>query len=256
MDRIYVHESSSSELVSQPWLIVPDGEIKVIFPFAGDIRCSIGETERLHRDFRIIVSGMRNEPGWLSFPHGVGAVGVILKPEAAHRLFDFPMHEISNRTFDGEELFGGSARVWQEALANRPRAEERVEQIQIGLLNLLKRRDRSDPLLEHAVGRLRRDEGRVRIEDLARELGWSRRQLDRRFQERIGVGPKSLAGILRFHAVYKLVRSEAARSRNDRFFYDYYYDQSHFLKDFTRYAGRPPRGYRKSSDYGRFYVPG
>ena len=180
---------------------------------------------------------------------------MVLRPEAAHRLFDAPMHEISNRTLDGEEVFGSAAREWEEALANSARVEDRLERIQTGIRDLLKRRDRSDPLLEHAVGRLRRHQGRVGIEALARELGWSRRQLDRRFLDRIGIGPKSLASVLRFHAVYKLVRGRTTRYAHDRFLYDYYYDQSHFLKDFKRYAGSAPREYQKSSDYGRFYVP-
>ena len=62
--------------------------------------------------------------------------------------------------------------------------------------------------------------------------------------------------MLRFHAVYKLVRSTAAGSRHPGLIYDYYYDQAHFLKDFKRYSGSAPSGYLRASDYGRFYIPG
>jgi AraC-like DNA-binding protein len=37
--------------------------------------------------------------------------------------------------------------------------------------------------------------------------------------------------------------------------YEYYFDQSHFLKDFKRYAGITPRSYESHTDYGRFYIP-
>lgn len=254
--RIYAHESLESEILDPRWLIVPDGDIKIIFPFRGDIRCAIGEAERLHRASRIIVSGMRTEPGYLGFPEGVDAIGVVLRPEAAYRFLGVPMHELRNRTLEGEELFGGTARRWQEAATNLTRVEDRVECIQRGLRALLDRRESGDPALEHAVRRLRSHDGRVRIDDLARELGWSRRQLDRKFQERVGVGPKSLASVLRFHAVYKALRNTTVGSRYDRLIYDHYYDQAHFLKDFKRYAGSAPRGFLQASDYGRYYIPG
>jgi hypothetical protein len=72
VSRIYVHESSEFETVSSRWLIVPDGEIKLIFPFYGSISCAIGEMERLHRPARIIVSGVRSIPGYPGFPGGIG----------------------------------------------------------------------------------------------------------------------------------------------------------------------------------------
>jgi hypothetical protein len=45
------------------------------------IRCQIGTTAHLHRESRLIVSGMRTLPGELSFPDGVNAIGVIIRPE-------------------------------------------------------------------------------------------------------------------------------------------------------------------------------
>ena len=33
VDRIYVHESATPDILTGRWLIVPDGEIKVIFSF-------------------------------------------------------------------------------------------------------------------------------------------------------------------------------------------------------------------------------
>jgi len=250
--RIYSHESPAADVADPRWLIVPDGDIKLIFPVRGAIACSIGDKGRLHRPSRIIVSGMRNEPGRLAFPDEVDAIGVILAPESAYRVLPMPMHELHNGTFDGEELFGAAARAWQQRFMDHARLEDRVAAIQAVLVERLHQR-RTEPLVEHAVRRLRASAGRLRIEGLARDLGWSRRQLDRRFLEHVGVGPKALAGVLRFHAVYKMVRSAPAGPL-DRI-YDYYYDQAHFLKAFKRYAGSAPRRFREQSDYGRLYIP-
>lgn len=252
--RIYVHESDAFEVVDRRWLIVPDGDIKLIFPFSGDIRCTIGDAERLHSASRMIVSGMRTLPGHLEFPESVGAVGVIVRPEAAFRLLGVPQHEIANRTLDADEVLGRAVRPWQDTLMNVSKAEERVDRMQAALRDWLKGRDRRDQGLEYAVRRLRRLEGRVRIEELAREMGSSRRQLERRFQNHVGVGPKSMASIFRFHAVYKRLRHGTGTPVGDLIL-GHYYDQSHFLKDFRRYTESTPRTYRNASDYGKFYIP-
>lgn len=50
ISRIYAHASPASEVDEPRWLIVPDGEIKLIFPFEGDITCTIGDAARNHRE--------------------------------------------------------------------------------------------------------------------------------------------------------------------------------------------------------------
>ena len=93
------------------------------------------------------------------------------------------------------------------------------------------------------------------IEPLARELGWSRRQLERQFLEQIGVSPKNLASVFRFHAAYRRLRL-ANNRRYGSIVFDHYYDQSHFLRDFKRFTGLTPSIYAATPDYGRFYIPG
>jgi AraC-like DNA-binding protein len=253
--RIYTHEASRIWTGDAPsWLIVPDGEIKLIFPLRGDITCSIGRHERRHCASRLIVSGMRTEPGRLAFPEGVDAIGVILRPEAAYRLFDVPHDEMTNCTLDGEEVFGGAARRWQEELVNLTTLDDRLAALQKRLLERLRRRNRRDATFELAVRSLRYVDGRVRVEDVAQHIGWSRRHLERRFREYVGIRPKTLASVLRFHAAYKRLRCTGPHGYGDAI-REAYFDQSHFLKEFKRFTGMTPRVYAGAADYGRLYIP-
>jgi AraC-like DNA-binding protein len=257
--RIYAHDSGPALAGDSRWLIVPDGEIKLIFPFRGDISCRIGETERLHRRSRLILSGMRTEPGALAFPTGVDAVGIIVKPEAAYRLVDPPHDSVTNCTLDGEEVFNAAARRWQDELMQLQRLDDRIAHLQRRLCEWLRARDRRDLAFEYAVRRLRQHHGGLRIEELARDIGWSRRHLERRFLQRLGVGPKSFASVVRFHAVYKSIRqlpaTPHARAPVGDLIYRHYFDQAHFTKAFKRYAGVPPTTYFRMQDYGRVYIP-
>jgi AraC-like DNA-binding protein len=252
--RIYAHESAPSEPGDLRWLIVPDGDVKLIFPFAGAISCRIGQAERVHPAARLIVSGMRTLPGGLSFPDGVDAIGVIIRPDAAYRLLRVPHLEIVNGTFDGEELFDRWACRLQSELSDLPREEDRVARLQSRLCERLREYRRRDHAFEHAVNRLKQREGRFDINGLAQEVGWSRRHLERTFLERAGIGPKAFASVLRFHAVYKRMRASDGGSYAP-LIHDHYYDQSHFLKAFKRYTGITPRVYLGAPDYGRIYIP-
>lgn len=251
--RIYVHDAAAATPDAGS-LIVPDGDVKLIFPLRGEIRCRIGDRARLHRESRLIVSGMRTKPGHLWFGDGMSAIGLIVRPAAAYRLLRVSHHELLNCTLDGEEIFDGAARRWQEEVMNLPTLEDQIARLQARLCEWLRRSDRRDRAFERAVWCLQQREGRARIEELAREVGWSRRHLERKFKEYLGVGPKRLASVLRFHFVYKRMRGIAAGHYND-LVQDHYFDQSHFLKEFKRYTGATPRRFAETDDYGRIYVP-
>jgi AraC-like DNA-binding protein len=252
--RIYAHASGPTAPGDRRWLIVPDGDVKLILPLAGAIRCQIGTTAHLHRESRLIVSGMRTLPGELSFPDGVDAIGIIIRPEGAYRLLGSPHHRITNATFDGEEILDARARHLQGELMRIPREEDRVAHLQARLCQWLRAHEERDLAFEGAVTRLKQSEGRIRIETVAHHAGWSRRHLERRFLDRIGVEPKELANVLRFHAVYKRMR-RTAQGHYAALIQDHYFDQSHFLKAFKQYTGVTPRAYSATSDYGFIYIP-
>lgn len=54
-------------------------------------------------------------------------------------------------------------------------------------------------------------DGRRRVADVAREVGWSRRHLALRFREATGLGPKALARVARFEAVREMLLAPSRR---------------------------------------------
>lgn len=247
---IYEHQSGPAELGELRWLIVPDGHVKLIFPLSGDIVCTIGERRSEHRASRLILSGMRSLPGYLAFPRPVHAMGVILKPQAAYRLFDGHA-DVVNRTLDASDVLGRDVLRWQDRLGGLERTEDRVALLERMLCDRLARSSRRDPAFEHAVLALSAREP-ASVSALARSLGWSTRTLERRFRERLGLAPKRLASIRRFHRLYERLRKDACwHAVAD----SPYYDQSHFLKEFQAYTGLTLRAYARASDYGRVYIP-
>ena len=67
--------------------------------------------------------------------------------------------------------------------------------------------------------RLEVSDGGPPIGELASQLGWSHRRLIERFREQIGLAPKTVARVLRFHRVVRELRERprrGGRTRNGR----------------------------------------
>ncbi|MFE9574969.1 helix-turn-helix domain-containing protein [Nocardia sp. NPDC006044] len=86
--------------------------------------------------------------------------------------------------------------------------------------------------------RIAASRGRVRVDDLAVELGWSRKRLWTRFRSQVGVAPKRAAKLMRFHhAAHHLTagRSTALVAAECG-----YTDQSHLHRDVSAFTGTTP----------------
>lgn len=86
--------------------------------------------------------------------------------------------------------------------------------------------------------------GLVRIDDLCDESGISIRQVDRLFREHLGVRPKTFARIARFQNAIGLLKKDPGCTIADVAARCGYYDQSHFVHEFRRFAGAPPKDKR------------
>lgn len=95
-----------------------------------------------------------------------------------------------------------------------------------------------DPLVARALELVAPSTGDVRVAVVARSLGLSERQLERRFLQRVGITPKRFATLLRFERALALART--APSLTAAALDAGYYDQSHFIRDFRRFAGIAP----------------
>jgi AraC-like DNA-binding protein len=172
-------------------------------------------------------------------------VQVDLTPVGAHLLLGLPMHELSHRVVRLDELFGGAAALFREAVAEAPGWPERFAVVDDFLVTLLDRARSPVPSVTRALGRLRESGGTVPVGVIAAEIGCSRRYLIARFREQVGVTPKLLARILRFERVVGLVDARTGMGWAEIAQVCGYYDQSHMIRDFNQFAGGPPREFAR-----------
>ncbi|MET8870797.1 helix-turn-helix domain-containing protein [Nocardia sp. NPDC004604] len=94
------------------------------------------------------------------------------------------------------------------------------------------------PEVAFAWGRIVMSRGRIRVERLAAEVGWSRKRLWSRFRSQIGLTPKRAAQLVRFdYAAHRLAGGHSAALVSAE---SGYVDQSHLHRDAMTFAGLTP----------------
>lgn len=210
--------------------VLPDGCVDVIFSLHHGRET---DTSRL-----IAVGAMTRHLVYSR--HGVSLLlGVRFRPGRATSFLGCPAAEITDLSPTLEELWGAGAMTLHEQLLEAPSLDERLRVLESALVR--RRRSEPDPLAAAAVDGLRQRPAAVAT--LAADLGISPRQLRRRFQAAVGLGPKRFSEIVRFQSALAAMLSHEADGWADLALATGYYDQAHMSNDFRRWTGLAPGRY-------------
>jgi AraC-like DNA-binding protein len=176
--------------------------------------------------------------------NGTQAIVVRFRPGGAYPFFGVSLAELTDRGVPIDAVWGAEGARLREALAEAPSPVAAIATLERALTARLRSRDLFEPasarVVRQAVRRIAGEERAPRVEELARDLGMSPRQLRRAFDEVVGVGPKAFARIVRFQRALAAARGPAAPDWGAIAARVGYYDQAHLIGDFRSLAGQTP----------------
>jgi AraC-like DNA-binding protein len=171
------------------------------------------------------------------------AVGTKFRPGGFAPLAQGPVSDLTDRVLPLAEAFGEAG----EELVRRSRgADDHHEAIaahEAFLLDRLPLRDERVAEVARVAEAMRRAPPATALDDLAAGHNLSVRTLQRRFRDYVGVGPKWVLQRYRLHdAAERMAAGEVADW--SRLALDLgYFDQAHFVNDFSAAIGTPPAEY-------------
>jgi AraC-like DNA-binding protein len=181
---------------------------------------------------------------WSRHLEGAGmAVGTKFRPGAFAGFFDRPMAELTDRTLTLGEVFGPAG----SELERRVRHDDDVATT-IGAVERFfrARRPAPDPQLDLVltiVGAMLAAPAGTRVEAFAADHGMSPRTLQRLFRRYVGVSPKWVLQRYRLHEAAERMAAGEAGDWPDLALELGYFDQSHFIRDFSGFVGQTPTAY-------------
>jgi len=190
--------------------------------------------------FTAMVGGLHDAPAVISQGSPQTGVQLRLTWRGARALLGLPAGELAGDVVDLAALLGRRTAPLLDRLATAPGWSERFA-ILDGGLGELAARGRGDrgvaPEVGYAWDRLEDTGGSLRIHDLAREVGWSRRHLADRFRREVGLAPKAAARVIRFERACDRLRGPERPSLATVAADGGYVDQAHLSRDFRELAG-------------------
>ncbi|MGH9866581.1 MAG: DUF6597 domain-containing transcriptional factor [Candidatus Polarisedimenticolia bacterium] len=244
VERIWILQGAGSD-AGDSEQVLPDGRSELIFHL-GDPFLRLDGPSGPQPQSPVLAAGQIRGPLPLKPSGVVDVVGVRLSPAGGRTLLDAPASELAGLTIDLESLWGGEAHELLARMQDTPRDDGRVDLLEHSLMRRLGTSRRRDAGIEWAVAEIEAACGRVDLAELARTLGRSRRQLERRFAAQVGLSPRTFARIIRFRRAVGAVRALPAGEPPawvDVALSCGYFDQSHMIRDFREFAGVPPRAF-------------
>jgi AraC-like DNA-binding protein len=168
---------------------------------------------------------------------------VHFQPGALFRVLNAPLYELTTDYFDAELVLGREVREVSERLAGARGYAEMVTVVEHYLLRVVRRVERGAHPVDNVTSCLTACPARFSLDWMADQACLSPRQLNRRFTERMGVGPKLYSRLVRFYRAYQYKEANPAvdwLSVAVRFGYT---DYQHMAKDFKQFAGATPNAW-------------
>ncbi len=189
--------------------------------------------------YRSLIGGLHTTPATITHDGDQAGVQVSLSPLGARALLGLPAGELAGTDLHGNELLGHRADEVCDRLEAATSWAERLSALDAVLTTMLDGQARLPaPEVCRAWQLVVGSGGRLRVADLARDVGWSTRHLQSRFRTETGLTPKEALRVTRFDRLRRRLRpwsglAQAAAAGG-------YYDQAHLAREFRMLAGCSP----------------
>jgi len=177
----------------------------------------------------------------------VGVVGLEFSPTGFYRLFGVDCSRLTDRMLDLAEIDQAFAAALLQRLEAAPACRRAVIMQQAMIERLPTKPGPS--IAGRAAARIRETRGRIAISELSGEFGITPRHLRRLFARKVGVSPKQFAKIVQFNCVAAVLQSGDTGAMHDVALEHGYFDQAHFVRDFTRHVGQNPTDFMASGNH-------
>lgn len=180
--------------------------------------------------------------GTIVFKGHVKLLTIHFKPTGFYSMFGRSPVELTDKLGNNSDLCSANILQFHEHL-QEAKTDPEIFQLAVScMLSFLQRQRKiqSTPALLKVTEFLISNPGVVSVEELASWSNMSLKTFERKFVEQVGISPKLFNRLQRFNQALDCKVNKPEASWTSICYYTGYYDQNHFIKDFSAFAGKPP----------------
>lgn len=216
--------------------ILPDTALVMALRFQGNIAF----TDRLQRENMpaAALTGLRHAARLVQYAQQTATLLVQFHDGGAAAFFRQPLHILSDQSVALSDLLPREAvAMLEDQLGSATSHAQRIVLTEQFLLSLLQA-PIQDRIVREALRQIHAAQGTARIGDIIKDLPLSRDAFEKRFRRLVGTSPKQFSIVVRLRHV---IDTHAGHdSLTDAAYRAGYFDQAHFIKDFTAFTGQTP----------------
>lgn len=224
---------------------LPDGHPEYVInrsaPFARQI---IDRPETVTINARSFVYAQKRQSSCLTITGDTDLFCIRFTPFGIYMLCGESLHEITGHAVDPSVLFGALANELEDRVLSVPSFTQRLVEAEAVLLMILGKARPIDPVVSFVLQRVCETNGAIGTQEIAMAINRSRRTLEMKFRDQVGLTIKSMSRIRRFNHLWCLQKqhpdADLLRLALDCGFHD----QSHFIRECRFVTGNTPLSFR------------
>jgi AraC-like DNA-binding protein len=191
--------------------------------------------------FSAFVCGLQDGPSRVQRGTSIQLVHIFLTPLGARSILGVPSSHLTSRVIELTDLWGRDGAILIERLRETASWPARFAILDNTFLRRFRPAETPSELT-WAWCHLARYHGSPLIQDLARELRWSRRHFAEQFRNHVGIPPKTAARIFRFERACRLIKEQRPRLAEVALACGFH-DQAHLTREWNALAGCTPKAW-------------
>lgn len=245
---------TSDHEVIMPYKLLPVNNIDIVLNFSAPITYTSAQT----REIRVQgchFSGIRTQSSLVDHSGKLNMIGISFFPLGLYPFLKTPLSEFTDTTIELDLLNKEFIERVGEQFTGALSITEKLQILEHELVRILDIQRFPPEDIVHVVHHFFSSIEIVTIPQLCETYGIHPRTLERRFQTYVGIRPKLFQRLTRFqYALNHIMAEKSPRFTTVAHEYEYY-DQSHFIKEFTEFSGCSPSQFLHETDFVRQIPP-
>jgi AraC-like DNA-binding protein len=188
-----------------------------------------------------LVSGLQDVPSIVRQDGTAFGLHVFIKPLGVRAILGVASAEIASLVLNLSDIWGKRAEDLVEMLLGADTWHQRFAILDRAFASKLNPTS-PQPEISWSWRRFAKSHGSVPVQQLADEIGYSRRHFSERFRDAIGVAPKLAARVFRFERACRLIADHRLSLAQVAISCGYY-DQAHLTHEWYAFAGCSPKAW-------------
>lgn len=220
---------------------LPSRSMTLIISLADPVRMlSKPDLAAAPQTFTGLIGGLHAGPVTIAADRLQYGIHVALTPWAARALLGHPAGVLAGGVYDVADVLGARGGELIARVREAPDWASRFAALEHVLAARMDQGWVPQPEVGHAWTTLVRTGGRIPVQQLAQQVGWSRRHFGERFRRELGLSPKAAGRVIRFERSHNFLIRPHRGALAEIAAECGYADQSHLTREWRELAGQTP----------------